>query len=173
MFQEFRDLEPETKKTIVVIAGVVAAIGPFLLILGKVIAIAPAVGAAVTAMTGPVGIAVGAIVAGAVLIIKNWDAIKEYFTNGGGSEMFENVKSLALNLWDSLKSIFTNIRDVVMYVWERMGSGIVKSFQDSFDIVISIMSFVAETFDNFINIFRDQSVGEALEEMKCFLMQCF
>ncbi len=169
----FRDLEPETKKTIVVIAGVVAAIGPFLLILGKVIAIAPAVGAAVTAMTGPVGIAVGAIVAGAVLIIKNWDAIKEYFTNGGGSEMFENVKSLALNLWDSLKSIFTNIRDVVMDVWERMGSGIVKSFQRSFDIVISIISFVAETFDNFLNIFRDQSVGEALEEMKVFFVDAF
>lgn len=171
--QKINDLDPKMKKIIVSIGLVGVAVGPMMLALGGLLKLLPLIGAGFTAMTGPVGIAVGAIVAGAVLIIKNWDAIKEYFTNGGGSEMFENVKSLALNLWESLKSIFTNIRDVVMDVWERMGSGIVKSFQRSFDIVISIISFVAETFDNFLNIFRDQSVGEALEKMKVFFVDAF
>ena len=51
--------------------------------------------------------------------------------------------------------------------------GIVKSFQHSFDIVISIMSFVAETFDNFINIFRDQSVGSTRRNEEVFFVDAF
>jgi|SRR5690554_2470319 len=173
LIDRFNELSTPTKTIIASITGIAIALGPTLISLGGLLKLLPLIGAGFTAMTGPIGIAIGAIVAGAVLIVKNWDAIKEYFTSGGGSEMFENVKSLALNLWDSLKSIFTNIRDVVMDVWDRMGSGIVKSFKRSFDIVISIISFVAKTFDNFLNIFRAQSVGDALGEMKVFFVDAF
>ena len=173
LIDRFNGLSTSTKTIIASITGIAVALGPTLVALGGLLKLLPLIGAGFTAMTGPIGIAVGAIVAGAVLIVKNWDAIKEYFTTGGGSEMFENVKSLALNLWDSLKSIFTNIRDVVMDVWERMGSGIVKSFKRTFDIVISVISFVAKTFDNFLNIFRAESVGEALGEMKVFFVDAF
>src|SRR5690554_2827201 len=133
LIDRFNELSTPTKTIIASITGIAIALGPTLISLGGLLKLLPLIGAGFTAMTGPIGIAIGAIVAGAVLIVKNWDAIKEYFTSGGGSEMFENVKSLALNLWDSLKSIFTNIRDVVMDVWDRMGSGIVKSFKRSFD----------------------------------------
>lgn len=173
LIDRFNGLSTSTKTIIASITGIAIALGPTLIALGGLLKLLPLIGAGFTAMTGPIGIAVGAIVAGAVLIIKNWDTIKEYFTEGAGAEMFENVKNLALNLWDSLKSIFTNIRDVVLDVWERMGSGIVKSFQRSFDIVISIISFVAKTFDNFLNIFRAESVGEALGEMKVFFVDAF
>lgn len=173
LIERFNGLSTSTKTIIASITGIAVALGPTLVALGGLLKLLPLIGAGFTALVSPVGIAIGAIVAGAVAIVKNWDAIKEYFTSGGGSEMFENVKSLALNLWDSLKSIFTNIRDVVMDVWERMGSGIVKSFQRSFDIVISIISFVAKTFDNFLNIFRAESVGEALGEMKVFFVDAF
>ena len=173
LIDRFNGLSTSTKTIIASITGIAIALGPTLVALGGLLKLLPLIAAGFTALVSPVGIAIGAIVAGAVLIVKNWDEIKEYFTTGGGSEMFENVKSLALNLWDSLKSIFTNIRDVVLDVWERMGSGIVKSFQRSFDIVISIISFTAKTFDNFLNIFRAENIGSALNEMKVFFVDAF
>jgi len=106
--KKFSELSPKTQKTIVIIAGLAAAIGPLLLILGPVVSAIgtlvtglgamstamaggaslvagltagfPALGAAITLITGPIGIAIAAIaglVAAGVLIYKNWDKIKE------------------------------------------------------------------------------------------------
>ena len=71
-----RDLSPEAKKVIVIVAGIAAAIGPLLLGLGSLLKMLPLITAGFTAMTGPIGIAVTAIVAGATLIITHWDEIK-------------------------------------------------------------------------------------------------
>ncbi len=106
--KKFSELSPEAQKTIVIIAGLAAAIGPLLLILGPVVSAIgtlvtglgamstamaggatliagltagfPALGAAITLITGPIGVAIAAIaglVAAGVLIYKNWDKIKE------------------------------------------------------------------------------------------------
>ena len=73
----FQKLDPTTQKIIIGAVALVAAIGPVLLILGQlasglaaVIAIAPAVGAAVTFMTGPFGLFALAAVAAIGIIIK-------------------------------------------------------------------------------------------------------
>ena len=60
---KFSELSYETKTIIVVVASLVAAIGPLLLVMGTLLTMAPAIGAAFTLMTGPVGIAVVAITA--------------------------------------------------------------------------------------------------------------
>ena len=104
----FGELSPSTQKAIIAIAGIAAAIGPLLMIFGPVISAIgtlitglgamstamaggasivagltagfPALGAAITLITGPIGIAIAAIaglVAAGVLIYKNWDKIKE------------------------------------------------------------------------------------------------
>ena len=57
----FRELEPETKKTIVVISGIAAAIGPLLLGIGAVISVLPLMGVAFAALTGPIGLTVAAL----------------------------------------------------------------------------------------------------------------
>jgi len=62
----------------VIAAGVVASLGPLLMIIGNIVAAAPGIGVAFTAMTGPIGIAVAAIVAGGALIIANWGKIKSF-----------------------------------------------------------------------------------------------
>src|SRR5690606_33031138 len=69
----FREISPETQKMIVYIGGAVAALGPLLVALGSVMKLAPLVGTAFTVMTGPIGIAVAAIVGAAILIVKNWE----------------------------------------------------------------------------------------------------
>lgn len=79
--QSFRQLSPETQKVIFVVTGLVAAIGPLLLGLGTLLKMAPLVGAAFTFMTGPIGIAITAISAAAVVVIRYWDDIKRIVLN--------------------------------------------------------------------------------------------
>lgn len=79
MAKAFQSLDPATQKVIIGVAAVAAAIGPLLVVLGtlassagSIIAIAPAVGAAFAAMTGPIGLTLIAVsaLAGAVLLFK-------------------------------------------------------------------------------------------------------
>jgi len=73
----FIGLDDKTKKTILIVAGLAAAIGPVLLALGTIITIAPAVGTALTVMSGPVGLIVAGLTAIAYVIATNWKPIKK------------------------------------------------------------------------------------------------
>ena len=77
MINKFIALDDSTKKTILIVAGLAAAIGPVLLALGTIITIAPAVGTALTAMSGPVGLIVAGLTAIAYVIATNWKPIKK------------------------------------------------------------------------------------------------
>lgn len=115
LVQGFSELSPETKKTIITIAAVAAAIGPLLMIIGSlasgisaIIAIAPALGAAFTIMTGPVGLVVAAIaglVAIGVALYKNWDTIKEKAGQLGDwiGDKWDGIKSKTSETWDNIK----------------------------------------------------------------------
>lgn len=81
IISRFRTLSPEAQKVIVVVAGIAAAIGPLLLGLGAILKLAPLVGTAFAAMTGPVGIAVTVITAAAAAIYHYWDDIKKVVLN--------------------------------------------------------------------------------------------
>ncbi|HZK23941.1 MAG TPA: hypothetical protein VFC74_00965, partial [Oscillospiraceae bacterium] len=149
----FRDLSPEAKKMIVVVAGVTAAIGPFLLILGKVIAIAPAVGAAVTAMTGPIGVIVMAIAAAVAAIIYYWDDIKAYFTEGAGASTFTSISEAATKVKDVLIKVFTTIKDVVTKIWDKFGGYITGAFSAVFDTIMAIVDWFVEQVGNVADFF--------------------
>ena len=82
---KFTNLSDGTKQTILVMAGVAAAIGPLLMILPQLVSVAgvvgPALGTAFTAMTGPVGIAIAAVAALTAAFFYFWDDIKGPLTN--------------------------------------------------------------------------------------------
>ncbi|MBV1758140.1 MAG: hypothetical protein KMY55_09905 [Dethiosulfatibacter sp.] len=111
----FGGLTEEQQKTILVVGAVVAAIGPLLIIAGKmmtglsaIITVGKSLGvvltglkAAFAVMTGPIGlviIAIAAAIAIGVLLYKNWDTIKEY----------------AQRLWVWIKEKFTAVKDAIM-----------------------------------------------------------
>lgn len=75
--EKFKALSPTTQKIIIVIGGLVAALGPVMAIIGSLISLAPALGAAFTVMTGPIGLIVAGLTAVAVVIAKNWAPIKK------------------------------------------------------------------------------------------------
>src|SRR5699024_7440918 len=111
---KFADLDDGTKKIILVVGGLVAAIGPVLLVISKLITTVVAVtkafaavkvavaagGAAVAALSAPVLIAIGvitALIAIGVALYKNWDT----------------VKAKAGQLRDTISSVFSRISSAI------------------------------------------------------------
>jgi uncharacterized protein YoxC len=172
----FREISPETQKMIVYIGGAVAALGPLLVALGSVMKLAPLVGTAFTVMTGPIGVAVAAIVGAAILIVKNWETIKTYFTSGNGAKIFESIKNSAANLWASLSNIFNKIKDFIIAIWDRIGSNLLKAWSSSFAVIISIVegafNFISDIFNVFASLLKGDFKG-ALDGLKKLFTNVF
>jgi len=146
--KSLNELDPTIKKVIVTVGLIAAAAGPALLALGGLLKLAPLIGTAFTAMTGPVGIAIAAIVAGAILIIKNWDEIFAYFTTGDGAETFKAIKRDALKLKDDLEFIFTQISGTLQNIWSKLGN-------DLEDKTTSFLGTINQGFLNTLNLWRN------------------
>jgi len=126
---KFMALDDETKEHIIKIAGIVAAVGPVLIIIGKlvtgigsIISIASGLIAAISAISAPVLIVIGvitALIAIGVLLYKHWDeisakakeigeTIKKHFT-----AMVEGVK-IAFDIWkENVSETVNNIKDKI------------------------------------------------------------
>lgn len=140
------NLSPQAQKFVVVIAGVAAAIGPLLIVLGsmangisaiiavvtKLSPLLPVLKAGIAALTGPVGLAAAAIVgliAVGVALYKNWDEIKAY----------------AEKIWNAIKNFFSttlnNIKDTVSTKFREM----LTTIQDRME---EIRQRIRSTWDN-------------------------
>lgn len=76
LIEKFQALDPELKKTIIVFAGVAAAVGPVLLAIGALTTALPAVITGFTLMAGPVGLVVAGVAAIIALVAYNWDDVR-------------------------------------------------------------------------------------------------
>ena len=108
----FNGLTDEQRDMVVTVGMVVAAIGPALLILGKlvsgvssVISIVGSAGAVLSGVSlGPIALtvaAIGGLVAAGVLLYKNWDTVKEK-----ASQIFTNIKNTISNAIERIKGLF-------------------------------------------------------------------
>ena len=96
----FSNLSGRTQKIILIIAGLIAAISPAMLIISKILTLVKLLGAALAFLASPIGVvvaAIGGLIAVGVLLYKNWDTIK----------------AKAQSLWSSISATFTNIKNVV------------------------------------------------------------
>ncbi|MFA7079220.1 MAG: hypothetical protein WC147_12550, partial [Syntrophomonas sp.] len=116
---KFNTLSPTGQKVILIIAGLVAAIGPLLIVIGSLLTILPVLGTAIGAISLPIVAVIAgitALVAAGVLLYKNWDTVKEKLTSTWGSikRLFsgniEALKSGILNLVSTIKNLFANMR---------------------------------------------------------------
>jgi TP901 family phage tail tape measure protein len=126
----FDGLSEEQKQTIIVVAGLIAAIGPLLVILGT---IAGAISNLISlfiilkplflALTGPIGLIVLAIIAlivAVVTIIKHWDTVKEV-----AIACWETIK----NAWKSVATWFSDkVIKPVVNAFDSMVKGIKYGF---------------------------------------------
>lgn len=139
----FGELEKSTQKIILVMAGTAAAVGPVLLLLAPLVSAFASVatamasaggattvlGAAFAALTGPVGITVLALAAGAALVIANWDKVKSFAISFSGQVVAAFEDWRARNA-ETIASITQSLDSVIESV-TRIAASIATKIQES------------------------------------------
>lgn len=169
----FNDMPSGFKSFIAISGAVVAAllliIGPLLMLVGFIptimagfSVIGPLIAGAFSVIMGPVGLviaAIAAVAAGAYLIIKNWEAIRTFFTNiwnwldnflgGWAAEIlsvlmpFIGIPMLIAEHWDKIKEFFSGIWDWIKSFFAEWGTTILTIVAP----FISIPILIAQHWD--------------------------
>ncbi len=190
----FTGLSPEMQNMILIALGVLAAVGPFLAILGPIISglggltlAASTAGVGVAALVAPFAIAIAAIAAAIVIgiaLYKNWDKIKET-----ASAVFSSVKETISKVVTRIKEFFSDLvssgaelitsfkeigKNLVTGIWEgikSMGSwikekvgGFFGGITDSVKGVLGIRS-PSKVFES-IGGFTGKGFAKGLESTK-------
>lgn len=157
---KFTGLSDGTKKTIAIVAGVAAAIGPLLIIIPQLVSVAsvagPALATAFTVMTGPIGLAIGALGALVGAIFYFWDEVKQPLANA--INMFinlynenEGLRIAIAVLKQQFVATFTIAKRMVMNVVDSFGvlftaikAAITDGFGAGFDALKEGMKQIAQ-----------------------------
>lgn len=155
-------LDDETKQTILIVAGVAAAIGPVLLVVGGLITaigtITSAIGGVVSAvgmLFSPIGLivaAVAAVIAIGVLLYKNWDTIKEKLAllwaaiKGAWNGIKNTIATTVTNIVSSVKTKFDTLVGTVKGIFERVKNAIMTPINAVKDNIKAAIDFIKGLF---------------------------
>jgi phage-related minor tail protein len=160
----FRNLSPETQKTIVIVAGIAALIGPALLIFAKVITSIQSIIAVLkllnlTLLFNPWTLIAIAAIAAVVLIIKNWDSIAAFFKGlwegivegakllfAGLTEGFKMAVEGLIQIGQGLQAGLQQIIDLIVGIFEKGWEIITTAFKSAID-------FIKQNWDKLLTIF--------------------
>ena len=169
------NMSEEEKKQAIKIVGIVAAIGPLLSVggrlitgIGKVMALAPKISTALTALSGPVGIAVAAIAALTAAFAALW-ASDEGFRNDV-SAIFGEIKESIAPLMDALGELWIAIQEVMQGLWEVFGDDIINAVRSVFiDTLIPIIQNFVQVLTGVVQLISNIIHGDwaaAWEDLK-------
>lgn len=155
LMNAFMDLSPKTQQMIMRIVAAAAALGPLLLIggkllvgLGQLMIFAPLISGAFAGLLGPLALVAAGIagaVAAGVLLYKNWDEIKAKAKELGAriskdwndikkktAGAWSNVKTTVSQTWDSIKTKIANsqIAQTAGKVWDATKKTTQKSLAE-------------------------------------------
>ena len=175
--QWFSNLDEQTKQNIVKFAGIAAAVGPVLLVFGKVFdsihnvidnfgKLAGAVkraGGIMKMITSPAGIAVmaiAAVAAVAILVYKNWDKIVEAFNKVKTAigKFVESAGEKINNAIDTFKSFSS-------YIWETFTTKVSESIDKVHEVFENIADFLKETWSSGVQLAME-TVGGYIDTWK-------
>ncbi|MCT6814801.1 MAG: phage tail tape measure protein, partial [Lysinibacillus fusiformis] len=167
--EKFANLSEGTQKMILVLGGIAAAIGPVILVIGALVssigsivsafgAVALVIGEAgglaaflatkfaflgtiFSALTGPIGLTVMALVTGAILIYKYWEPISEFFGVLSG-KMVSGFNSV-LSAVTAFGSKMSEVPSMMMSVW----SGALSKVTGLLDNLKEKLSFVTDVLN--------------------------
>ena len=144
----------------------IVAIAPIALIIGKLIALAPAMGAAWALITGPIGLVVAGVVALTVAIVKNWDTIKMWAQDIANYFVDLYNESIIFRLGiEAIIFVFKTLVSVGTFVFTVLLE-VVKNFaQDFIDIFKSIGGIIKGVFTLDWQLIKD-SARKGLNDIK-------
>ena len=143
IIQRFQELSPTTKKWIVILGGIAAAVGPLLALAGTIL---PAILTGFTILTGPIGLIAAGLTAIGVIIYKIWQPIKKtlidianYFIDlYNESTVFrvavEAVVATFKTLWEIGKFVFEGLKSII--------GGFIDNFVTGFKTIGKIIKAV-------------------------------
>ena len=152
----FKNLSPTTQTVIMVIAGLVACIGPLLILVGSGISLfanlsivagglGVTIGALVGVFSSVIGIvvAVVAAIAGFIAIIVNAYKENETFRNTVNN-VFNNIKSIISNVMSVIKDVISMAWSVIKTIWNN---GLKQILQ----LVLTTLATMANNFTSRLN----------------------
>ncbi len=145
----FTQLDPQWQKVIGLAVGFAAALGPMLLIAGKVVAAVGTMTVGIAALSSPIVIviaAVAAFAAGLIHLYRTNDEFREKVTGA-----WERIKAFGLETWallkETTKSVFESVEKTVKHTlewiagfWDTWGStimGVVEIVWGQIELIIT------------------------------------
>ncbi|HHY42573.1 MAG TPA: phage tail tape measure protein [Thermoanaerobacterales bacterium] len=182
-------LSPEMQTTIVVIAGLAAAIGPLLIVIGQMsLGISGIIGlvgkltpilagatgatgglsAVIAAITGPIGIAVAAIVGITAVIVALWKTNEDF--RDGLKRVWENIKQIIDGVIKVIKGIIQAFIGLITGDWTKFTEGLKNIWSGMWQAIRNIvagawnlLSTVFNTLKNNITNFFTGMIRSAVD----------
>jgi hypothetical protein len=140
LFNAYNTLSPAQQEMILQVAGITAAVGPLLILLGKVVGSYKAIGAVLTFLTGPIAAtlaAVAGLIAIFVTLYKTNDDFKESI-----DQLFGDMKENFVILGDLIKELWEKHGEKVMFVLEKIGEFIGKLILGKLQQIVGIFNII-------------------------------
>ena len=145
--ESLQSLSPEAVQMIAVIAGIIAVVAPLLMTIGGVInaigtimVMAPALGAAFTALTGPIGAVVTAVVLLAIGIATHWD----------------EIKAVTLAMIEAVKAKWEEFKAKISEVWNNVKTTVSNAINNVKSRVDAMKTSISNAASNILNVVKSK-----------------
>ena len=149
----FAALDPAVRNVILAITGIMAVLGPALIIFGSLLnaistiaAFLPTLKGLFLALTGPIGLVIAAVAglaAIAFVVYRNWDSVVTWL-----KETWENLKAWASSIFESLSQTFDSVVAWLSDTWNSFKEGAIYVFEQVVnyfkELPGRIMSFLSD-----------------------------
>ena len=147
-------LSPEVLTIIGIVAGVVAAIAPVLIILGKlsfaissIMTLTNTLGIGIGAIAGPIGIVIAviaAVIAAFVLWRKHGDKIKKFFKDFGEkiADVWDGIKEAVTTAVEGVKEVVSKVFNAIKTIILTIVKGYVTMVRTQFNLMKIIITTV-------------------------------
>ena len=177
MVQSFGRLDEGTKKTILVVAGIAAVVGPVLVVIGSLVTAVSAIAGAFAAASGAIAAAggfipfltgtllpiagviaaIGGLVAAGVLLYKNWDTIK-----AKAQELWTGITTTFSDIKTSITEVWTSVKTTTSEAWENLKNTISNGLNSILNFIQPALTFYKTIFQNAWDIIKNIMLGAVL-----------
>lgn len=160
----FNELSPGVKQAIVIVLGLIAALAPVLIVVGKmarglsdILLVAAklkpvflAIGGAISAPVAIVVAAIAAVVAIFVVLWKKSDAFRNFWI-----ELWEGIKNAASAAWEWIKGAWEKALDFFPDLWEKITKGATELWDSVKEVWNNTIEGLKQAWDTMISFFVD------------------